>query len=297
MCFVFSGILKRKCLSAIACYQVNSLVIAHDLDQSHLIIRQITSTMYNPPRRFSHQSNETINIGVSERRKITTKPKHIIPSAIGDKIQILKPISVAVSPHDGKMVIADQELGQLIFFDKKYKFVKTVGKPGHDEGEYHLIKAVSIGVNGDIVVADSGNNRIQVLSPGGDFVRAFGSGGKNVGQFDDITDIVVDSQNRIYVCDAGNSRVQILDLSGSFIREFGSCGSKIGDIVHPQSIAVCPSTGNVILADTGNRRVQVSIHDSTRTIPYSLYGVYISISRNLFIHSFINFINLDMSRA
>ena len=168
-----------------------------------------------------------------------------------------KPVAVAVSPMDGKVIVADQELNMLFIFDRKYKFVKTVGQSGEGDCEFYHIKSVSISNQGDIVVADTGNHRIQVLSNACEFVRSFGKHGRGVGEFSDMTDIEVDTQNRVYVCDSGNNRVQVLDLYGQFIREFGCCGSKIGDVDHPQGIAVCPSTGSVILADTNNKRVQV----------------------------------------
>jgi DNA-binding beta-propeller fold protein YncE len=216
--------------------------------------------MYNPSRRYSHEriSGGYAPSSTHPRRKIITKPKHIIPSQISDKVQMCKPVAVAVSPQDGKIIVADQELNQLLLFDRKYKFVKCIGKSGSGECEFYHIKSVNISAQGDVVVADTGNHRIQVLSPSGEFVREFGKRGKAVGEFSDMTDIVVDTQNRIYVCDCGNNRVQVLDLNGRFIREFGCCGSKIGDVDHPQGITVCPSTGSVILADTNNKRVQVS---------------------------------------
>jgi DNA-binding beta-propeller fold protein YncE len=203
-----------------------------------------------------------------QRLKVISKPRYIIQTQISEKLQLLKPVAVAVSPSDGKIAVADQDLCQVLLFDRKYKFIKVIGRPGADECEFNGPKGIGFSTDGEIIVADSGNNRIQVLSPSGEFVTMFGQQGKGVREFDDIVDIVVDTQNRIYVCDCGNNRIQVLDIRGRFVREFGCCGNKIGDVDHPQGVAVCPSTGNVILADTSNKRVQVCIttsHDKINT--------------------------------
>ena len=54
----------------------------------------------------------------------------------------------------------------------------------------------------------------------------------------------------------GNSRVQEFSAAGAFITAFGSAGSGSSDFSSPRGIAVAPS-GPILVADTGNSRVQV----------------------------------------
>ncbi len=74
--------------------------------------------------------------------------------------------------------------------------------------------------------------------------------------------IAVDSKDRIIVTNidrlSGNitSEIQVFDNNGELIFEFGSFGSGNGEFNNPQGIAT-DSKDRIIVADTGNSRVQV----------------------------------------
>ncbi len=140
-------------------------------------------------------------------------------------------------------------------------------------------REIAVGPDGSRVIADTGNHRIVVLDAAGNFARAFGSvcqlyqdssscidpdgdGPLELGdgQFNEPWGVAVDDAANIYVSDTWNGRVQVFDSGGSFLRKWGSYNTtdgQLGDayaLFGPRGLAV-DSGGNVLVADTGNKRI------------------------------------------
>ncbi len=49
----------------------------------------------------------------------------------------------------------------------------------------------------------------------------------------------------------------MFDSAGNFITSFGSPGSENGQFSSPEGVGVDPTTCNVFVVDTGNKRIQV----------------------------------------
>ena len=141
-------------------------------------------------------------------------------------------------------------------------------------------RAVAVAVDGRRVIADTGNHRIVITDANGGMVVAFGSlcrlgegaaGGcvdpdgagaleLGDGQFNEPWGVAVDSQGRIFVADTWNGRIQVFDADGRFIRKWGifnTTNGELGDpnaLFGPRGIAV-DTAGNLLVADTGNKRI------------------------------------------
>jgi DNA-binding beta-propeller fold protein YncE len=77
------------------------------------------------------------------------------------------------------------------------------------------------------------------------------------------TDVAWDAAGNIYVADGyGNARVAKFDKYGKFIKSWGSRGLNPGQFNTLKGIAL-DSQGNVYVADSGNRRIQVFDGDGT----------------------------------
>src|SRR5262249_31331357 len=71
------------------------------------------------------------------------------------------------------------------------------------------------------------------------------------------TDVAWDSTGNIYVADGfGNSRIAKFDRHGKFVKSWGSKGSDPGQFDTAHGLAI-DTQGNVYVADTGNKRIQV----------------------------------------
>lgn len=141
-------------------------------------------------------------------------------------------------------------------------------------------RAVAVAPNGNRVIADSGNNRIVVVDPGGGEVAVFGSRcvlspdtdqtcvdpdgsgplEKGDGQFYEPWGVAVDGDGNIYVSDTWNGRIQVFDPTGKFLRKWGyfnSAGDDLADanaLYGPRGINF-DLAGNLVVADTGNKRI------------------------------------------
>jgi len=125
---------------------------------------------------------------------------------------------------------------------------------------------VATAADGNALVADETGHRIVELSPSGGLVRSWGSAGFGNGQFNgqqqpSIGGIAVAPNGNVYATDTWNGRVQEFSPTGAFIRAWGQqnlgqSNLKPDDFYGPRGIAVGPD-GDVYVADTGHKRVQV----------------------------------------
>jgi DNA-binding beta-propeller fold protein YncE len=149
--------------------------------------------------------------------------------------------------------------------------------------------------SGDVYVVDVANERVQQFNADGDFIRAwggnvvtnagpdpsadpavhqictaspcsFGTAGSGEGVFSFANNfaagIAVDpTDGSVYVADTGNNRVQKFTADGAFVSQFRNAGSdpgnpaELGELSGPSGVAVHPTTGDVVVADTNNSRV------------------------------------------
>ena len=149
-------------------------------------------------------------------------------------------------------------------------------------------RALAVGPDGRRYIADTDNHRVVLLGPNGEFVSAFGSycqlgegeaggcvdpdgsgpGELGDGQFYEPWGIAVDADGTIYVADTWNGRIQALDSDGNLLRKWGffsSTSGELGDayaLFGPRGMAV-DGEGNLLVADTGNKRLLQFAPDGT----------------------------------
>jgi len=126
------------------------------------------------------------------------------------------------------------------------------------------MRDMAVDAAGNIYVADAGAQRVVKFDRSGRYVTAWGAPGTGPGQFSNLyagvdpAGIVVGPNGDIYVSDW--TRIQEFTPAGAFVRQFGS-GNQ-GKVVTassfygPRQLAVAPN-GNLYIADTGNKRIQV----------------------------------------
>ncbi len=126
-----------------------------------------------------------------------------------------------------------------------------------------VVRGIAQAADGTFYVADTLNHRIWHIGPDGP-IDSFGGYGTDVGQFNEPWDVAVGPDGSIYVADTWNHRVQKFDPSyvplaswGGIVQvtQIGAPGAQ-GLFYGPRGIAVSPE-GDVFVADTGNKRVQV----------------------------------------
>jgi DNA-binding beta-propeller fold protein YncE len=149
-------------------------------------------------------------------------------------------------------------------------------------------RALAVGADGRRYIADTDNHRVVVLDAGGGFVSAFGSycqlaegessgcvdpdgsgpGEIGDGQFYEPWGIAVDDSGTIYVADTWNGRIQALDIDGNLLHKWGQFSSTSGELgdayamFGPRGLTV-DGGGNLLVADTGNKRILHFTPDGT----------------------------------
>jgi len=126
------------------------------------------------------------------------------------------------------------------------------------------MRDMAVDAAGNIYVADAGAQRVVKFDRAGRYVTAWGAPGTGPGQFStlyagvDPAGIVVGHNGDIYVSDW--TRIQEFTPAGAFVRQFGAGNQgkavTASSFYGPRQIAVAPN-GNLYIADTGNKRIQV----------------------------------------
>ena len=146
--------------------------------------------------------------------------------------------------------------------------VQVWGSIGPAAGQFQSPHSIAVAADGSIYVADGFNHRVQKFNAQGEYVMSIGTPSGQTpnppnGTFNEPWGVAVAPDGSIYVADTWNHRIQHFQADGTFIKGWGAMGDTGGQAVGseglfygPRSIAV-DATGRVLVADTGNKRVQV----------------------------------------
>lgn len=180
-------------------------------------------------------------------------------------------VDADLHPSFGNVYVTDTQKDRiLVYTNNGAKMLKTWGKFGDGNGEFHHPSAVAVDNKGNIFVADGGNDRIQkfqlanpcpkgtfpLATPGVCFIKSWGTTGTGNNQFNHPDGINVDSNGNVFVADSVNDRIQKFTNNGNFIKSWGNDGTDNGNFKSPGDIDIDTNTGNVFVADTLNNRIQ-----------------------------------------
>jgi NHL repeat len=167
-------------------------------------------------------------------------PKQVIDSWSQDG-----PGGVAVNQASGDVYVVAVNSDTVERFDAGGSLLSSIGGPCSSpstcaEGEFSFggaLAGVAVAPDGSVYVADTANHRVQKFTADGTFVLTFG------------LDVDPGGGASVEVCTSGCQR--------------GVAGSGAGELSAPIGVAVDPTTGDVLVAERDNQRVQR--FDSTGT--------------------------------
>ncbi len=214
---------------------------------------------------------------------ISTRSGFASPAA-GDG-QFDEPQGIAIDATRGRVWVADTNNGRIQELGLDGSFIAS-----HTGLGFRMPRAVVVGPDGAVIVADTGGDRVQrrdpatgawsevsidvsMQAPSGVAVHADNSilvgdtGGNRVlrvaggrarvlpGAYNAPRGLAVRGDS-LYVADTGSSRVLRDDLVSGARTVLGREGSGLGAFVAPTGVALDPSGSVLVVADTGNDRIQ-----------------------------------------
>ena len=130
-------------------------------------------------------------------------------------------------------------------------------RDGKPQSKHHFSgDPVSIAINshGDLFIADSGKNCLLQVGKQGNEVHRMGC-------FGYPADVTIADDDSIIVSDCANDCIHVLNPDGSARHKFGSSGSGEGQLKQPRGVAT--DGENILVADSGNKRIQIYQFDGT----------------------------------
>ena len=100
------------------------------------------------------------------------------------------------------------------------------------------------------------SHAIVRLDPDGNEALTLGGDGPEEGGMNYPVQLVSTSEGRLVVVEAGGGVLSVYDADGAFVRNIGEAGHGPGQL-YMAADAVVDSMGYILVADTGNNRIQV----------------------------------------
>jgi len=140
--------------------------------------------------------------------------------------------------------------------DQCYVLVFEKGTEGSGNGEFKMPYDIELDIDGNIYISDAVNNNIQIFSNEGDFNTSIGDNDLKY-----PSGIALTTTGAVYVADMGNHRIlryDSLTATPTVISvSDGTAGNGVGEFNQPEGIDADSSQSYLIVADTGNRRLQL----------------------------------------
>ena len=113
------------------------------------------------------------------------------------------PTDVVTDPTTGDVYVAESHtavtdpnlIGRISVFDRRGRFLRSIGSSGTGPGEFRTPHAVELDSQGRLIVADRHNHRIQILTKEGAFIEEFAN-------FSRASGLAIDASDIIYTADS-----------------------------------------------------------------------------------------------
>ena len=168
----------------------------------------------------------------------------------GSESYFEEPRGIAIHRPSGRLYVCDGPRSMVVILDKRGKVLGHIGKRGGGRGPGEFSNPVQVAVTGDeVVVLDAGNSRFQVFDLQGHFRRE-----TPAVDADARSGLAADQAGNVYITDPSVSQIEVFGPDGHPLYRFGQTGQEAGQFNGPEGLWI--EAGCLIVADTGNRRVQ-----------------------------------------
>lgn len=192
------------------------------------------------------------------RYRVTSDAKSSMPDPpVGPELRGLRddevvrfnrPTDIAFGANGDIFVADGYGNSRVVKFAKDGRFLKTWGKRGKGDGEFHTPHSIAVDRQGRVYVADRENYRVQIFDSEGRFLGKWDTLGAPWG-------LELTRDGHLLMADGYNNRVLKLTLEGKAVGGFGSHGKVAGTFHYCHQIAM-DSKGAIYTAEILNWRPQ-----------------------------------------
>ena len=169
--------------------------------------------------------------------------------------------------EDGRVFFVDSGNHRIAVLSAAGEGLYAFGSQGSGPGQFERPSGIAVGPDGRVAVSDTFNRRVQVFEADGTYVETVGGPRTydypNPGELNLPHGVEVDKDGRIIVVDARTNRLQIYGPGGASAYTFDSIGDVRGSYDDPYGVAIDDRTGNIVVVDSGNSRLQVLTFSDT----------------------------------
>ena len=159
----------------------------------------------------------------------------LIPKIVEDEAKCWYPSGIEIDDEEN-IYIADTRNHRVVKYNKHGAIVKSAGKYGIAEDQFHL--PLGIRVHGDkVFVCDHGNHRIQILDKHLKSHLTFGKYGTCNDEFHQPMDIAFDRVGNAYIVNCGTKCVKKYTPEFKFLKQIGGGGN--GDYYFQSPCNIC----------------------------------------------------------
>lgn len=177
------------------------------------------------------------------------------------------PRGMTLSPDGNSLIIADTANSRIERCSFTGGSLETTGNaPGSAAvGRFDQPRGAAMAADGSLVVADTLNGRIQRSAPAAQWATPWATPWRTASSQPGLLSapeaVAVDPVSGVtFVADSANSRILRYSANGTYLDVFASAGAGMGQVANPKGLLVVEEddgTVFVVVADTGNNRVQV----------------------------------------
>ena len=143
---------------------------------------------------------------------------------------------------------------------------------GVEDGQIMWPSAIALDSDGNVYVSDEALQRISIFDSGGQYLGKWGAKGRGDGEFNRPSYIAFDADDNLLVSDSLNCRVQRYTREGTLPGVVGPSRPRDGEFNLPWGIHVSPQSGDVLVSDWRNDRVQRFDADGHHKATYGTSG-------------------------
>jgi DNA-binding beta-propeller fold protein YncE len=173
------------------------------------------------------------------------------------------PQGIAVQESTGDVFVANgRGIDRIEVFDSQGNYIKGIGGTGSGSGQFDAPAAIAFEPGtGNLYAGDVFNNRVNVFDGDGNYIKSIAEGqfgGLIEGRlFFGPSGIAFDKDGTGYVGDFSGDRILKFNSNGDIVGSIGTSGTAPGQFQGPAALAISPNSGNFVVTDQFNNRVQV----------------------------------------